>query len=450
MSKTLRSLPPVSLVRVGRVPAALGTSISLVLASVALRLVLDDAYEATILEYFAPEAAREASGIGRIVISYALTVIVAGLLAIDVTRRPGPGSVPMLLYFGLVAAPMLTLYRFGADYADLTFVSAVAGCICVVVLTRQALPDVVFPPASRAARVTLVGMTLLVTGYVYVGLLATGGLARLNFDLDLVYEVRDDLSLSTLPLGDYLIAWQAQVINVAALVLALYRRKLLVAAVVLGAQLLLFGMTNYKSFLFAPLLVIGLLVVARTPTRLAWAVVGGAIGVLLVVKVYFALTDDIMIPSIFVRRLFFVPADIHLWFYDFFSDPGNPLVLLSNSFLSAFSAYPYDDALPYLISWAYMGLESGANVGWLADGYAQFGFAGMVVFSLVLGVLLRITDGVCRATPLAMSTAIVSVPAMALVNSALFTVLLTHGFLFSIVILWAVNGFLVAEASETE
>jgi hypothetical protein len=348
-------------------------AISLIVASVVLRLVLDDAYQTTILEYFSPEAAQ-ASDPARILLSYVLTVVVASLLAIDVTRRPGPGSIPMLLYFGLVGAPMLTLYRFGADYADVKFVASVAGCICVVVLVRQLVPTVVFSTSRRTSRILASCIALATTAYVYVGLVATGGLARVNFDLDLVYEVREELALSGLPLGDYLISWQAQVINVAALVIALHRRNVLFALLVLAAQLLLFGMTNYKSFLFAPILVLGLLVLARSPARLAWVVVGGAVGVLLLVKVYFALTDDIMIPSIFVRRLFFVPAEIHLWFYDFFSEPGNPLVLLSNSFLAPLSAYPYDDALPYLISWAYMGLESGANVGWLADGYAQFGF----------------------------------------------------------------------------
>jgi len=115
-------------------------------------------------------------------------------------------------------------------------------------------------------------------------------------------------------------------------------------------------------------------------------------------------------------------------------------VMLSNSVLAAASPYPYPDTVPVLIGWTYAGVEIGANAGWMADAYAQFGAGGMVAFSVILAVFLRILDGVSAGVPRRLATAIVAVPAMALVNSGLLTVLLTHGFLLGVLVLWLLSN----------
>jgi hypothetical protein len=296
------------------------------------------------------------------------------------------------------------------------------------------------PHARALARSVCVSAALLITVYVYVGLMATGGLGRLNFDLASVYLVREELEVNTLPLGGYLIPWQAHVINMLALALALYRRRWLLGLLVICAQLFLFGMTNYKSFLLAPVLVAAFAFVAGSPRRLLSAILIGAVMGILLAQALYAITDELLIPAIFVRRLFFTPAEIHFWYYEFFSQPGHPFVLLSNSILAAFSEFPYPRPVTSMISWEYMRVEAGANVGWLADAYSHFGYAGMVGFSVVLAFLLKLVDAVSVRVPLSVACGAVAVPAISLVNSALLTSMLTHGFLAALVGLWALGS----------
>ena len=97
------------------------------------------------------------------------------------------------------------------------------------------------PHVGNVAKILCLAAAVLITIYVYVGLVATGGLSRLNFDLASVYLVREDLEVNALPLGGYLIAWQAHVINMLAFAFALYRRRWLLAVLVIAAHLFLFG-----------------------------------------------------------------------------------------------------------------------------------------------------------------------------------------------------------------
>ncbi len=418
--------------------SVLSSAASLVAAGLILKTVLDTAYITLMRDLYSADAGR-VTGPGLLVLSYLLTAVAAAVVSLDVALRPGPGNVVSLLYLGLVVVPLLSLFGFGAQYADPAFVAAVLACLAIVVLVRHVVPAIRPPPPGAITRVIAGALLVAVAAYVYGALLVTGGLNRLNFDLALVYEVRDELEFAGFPLASYLIPWQAYVVNMALLAYFVHRGWKAAALFTLAAQLLLFGMTNYKSFLFAPVLVVGVLWMARSSLRLGWAILLGGALVVLTAWALYVLSEQALIPAIFVRRLFFVPAELHLWYYDFFSNPGHPFVTLSNSVLASVSLYPYDQPVPPLIGWTYTGTEVGANAGWMADAYAQFGFAGMGVFAVLLALLLRLLDGVSAGTSRQLATAVVAVPAMALVNSGLLTVLLTHGFGLAVLLLWLID-----------
>lgn len=405
------------------------------LGFLALRIVLDDAYSRTMVELFGSLADPDASR-NRSLWSHVLTAITALAVLVDVRRRPGAGNIPVVLYSIFVVLPALSLYGGGAPYAEAGFAVMLVLGVVLVVAARSLVPDVVVPVCTpqvyRFALLLAAGVSL----YVYVGTIATGGLARLNFDLNLVYDVREDLPESPFPLAGYLVPWQAHVINMWALVVAFRRRSVVGVTLVLSLQLLLFGMTNYRSFLFAPLLVIALLFGATSLQRVLWAVVGGASLLLLSSMAYFAYTGDLVVPSLFVRRLFFVPAELHYWYFDFFSAAGHPFVMLSSSVLSSFLDYPFDLPVAQKIAWQYMGEHAGANAGLFADAYANFGATGVAVFAVLFGFFLRLVDSVSTRIPFGVAAAYIAVPAVALLNSGLLPSLLTHGFLLAVVVLW--------------
>jgi hypothetical protein len=172
---------------------------------------------------------------------------------------------------------------------------------------------------------------------------------------------------------------------------------------------------------------------------------GGAALFILGSYIVFLATGNHLAPSLLIRRLFFVPAANHLIYYDFFSQPDHPFVMLSNSILEGFFRYPYDFPIVKVIAWEYWGRDFSPNVGYLADAFAHFGFMGMFVFSMILGLFLRVIDSIGARLPANLVTAIVATPAMALVNSALFTSLLTHGLILTMITLWMLGKILATQ-----
>lgn len=65
---------------------------------------------------------------------------------------------------------------------------------------------------------------------------------------------------------------------------------------------------------------------------------------------------------------------------------------------------------------------------------------GMFLFSMILGAFLIIVDNISSHLPENLAAAIIAVPAMALVNSALFTSLLTHGLILAVVLIWLLRS----------
>jgi hypothetical protein len=115
---------------------------------------------------------------------------------------------------------------------------------------------------------------------------------------------------------------------------------------------------------------------------------------------------------------------------------------LSHSIGRFWFDFPYNAPVPQLIG-GYLRMEDcWANAGFFADAYANFGAAGVIGFSLALGLVLRVLDGLADALPAAVACALVAMPAFSLTNSGLLTTMLTHGLLLAMVFLWLLGGTL--------
>jgi len=92
----------------------------------------------------------------------------------------------------------------------------------------------------------------------------------------------------------------------------------------------------------------------------------------------------------------------------------------------------------FLIGKLYFGSEAtSANANIWADGIANLGLIGPVVMSLVAAAFLWFVDALSKGKgPFAMLG--VAIPTFAFVNSAFFTSLFTHGFLWALIFIWLV------------
>jgi fructose-specific phosphotransferase system IIC component len=119
----------------------------------------------------------------------------------------------------------------------------------------------------------------------------------------------------------------------------------------------------------------------------------------------------------------------------------------TSSILSPFIKYPYDVPLTRVISLEYWGRDSNPNVGYLGDAFAHFGYIGMILFSMVLGIFLRFIDRVGNRLPRKFVAGLMAASSASLTNSALFTCLLTHGLIVALILMWILNYFITPRSS---
>ncbi|WHX26170.1 O-antigen polymerase [Virgibacillus halodenitrificans] len=348
----------------------------------------------------------------------------------------------MLLFFLSIIIPMLTLYAY--QNAPTEFVLGILLNFNFIMIFLISLPKFKFLILDKSIILLVKVSIVCIYFYVYLFLIFSGGLTRFNLNLAEVYEVRELYLLTTAPMLNYFISWIANVFNMTLLVWGMYKRKksFIIWAILL--QILIFGMTNFKTFLFAPVLVVFVYLWIKKKNILLYSSLS-VLMVMLFVYIVFLVTETQQWASMLIRRQFFTPSNIHMLYYDFFSQTSNPLIYLSNSILEGIIEYPYDLSVTRLISQEYWGNFFGANVGFFADAYSNFGFIGMFIFSVVLALILKLIDSFTIYLPENLVASIIVLPSFSLINSAFFTTLLTHGFIVAILMLFILTSIIKKE-----
>lgn len=270
------------------------------------------------------------------------------------------------------------------------------------------------------------GINLIVLSliYSYLGI-------SLNFNLSLVYEIRSKYIEASIPFAGYLFNWTGYVINPLLLSYSFNRKQWTIFIISLFMQLLLFSQTGLKSFLFLPPLVLGVNWLYRQygKKRLYILTILAMSFVIILGVLSYHLVGDIWISSLFARRTLYVPALLSFYYYEFFSLRG-PIYLSQHSLFGNLLTYPYSLNPPHLIGSVYFGrAEIAANNGILGESYMNFGFAGSILWSFVLVLLLKILDSFVGVDKSKLIVGITVVFVNVFTNSALLTNLTTHGFL---------------------
>jgi hypothetical protein len=204
------------------------------------------------------------------------------------------------------------------------------------------------------------------------------------------------------------------------------RRPLWFLAGVLG-QVYVYAMVGAKGSFFSPLALVAVFFLLRRGRRpaVAMALVGAA--AIAVVAMAIGWT------SLFVRRFLITPGLVLTGYVEVFDDA--PKAYLGHSVLSRFVDYPYHAEPPDLVGRYFFGYpETHANTGWLGDGYANFGYPGMLVASVLLVLVLWAIDDAAKGLPLGFTCMLFTSPALALCESAILTAILTHGIFAAIVL----------------
>lgn len=281
----------------------------------------------------------------------------------------------------------------------------------------------------------LVARCLVILGAI---LILAGGHLTLRLPFSDVYAARYAWGSEGSGMSMYLFPWLANALLPVLMAHAWKNRRHLEFLVLVFAAYMLFTSTGMKAYLVMPALMMGVLVIARW--RPSGSFIPFCLGVFASVMILLdKATHGVFWTSLGLRRAVFVPARLTSVYMEFFA--GNPTIHLSDSLLfRGLLRYPYVRSVAHTIG-AYLGQPSmGANNGLAADGFANFGFMGVLIWAIVLGLLLkflRVATGSIEDRP--ESWAAATMWPVILLSSALTTSLLTHGLALGLLFAFALK-----------
>lgn len=235
------------------------------------------------------------------------------------------------------------------------------------------------------------------------------------------------------PFFGYLVTWVQTVLAPIFLAAAVARRN--VVWLGLGGGLLIWGFLVNGSRQVLAMVPLGVLLYYAARRRAgSSSYVWGAAGLLGMSSVGYALTGNALLLGPVAERLYAVPGLLSGYYFDYFS--GRAPVLLRDGIGSTLSQSPYPVDMTYLIGEVYLGRpEANANVNVVADAFANFWIAGLVI-AAVLGLVLFAVDASTRGLefgPVALSLTLLL---LALVNVGLTVAFTTSGIAVAILIYW--------------
>lgn len=334
----------------------------------------------------------------------------------------------LLVFVPSLIVPLYALNFEIARYLLLwaSLLMALAALRIMSILPLLSLPRVSMTSSSFWTLVALLSCTS------YIWIIFVFGLQFNIVALTEVYDLRAEYR-AELAAGSgmvaYAIGWQANILNPLLISYGMIKKKLLLVFTGILGQLFIFSITGFKGVLFSAFLLFALWIalrLSRGGRYIGLSMLGGATSVIMVACVLDSLRGTIFFSSLFIRRLIDTPGLLTGFYFEFFSE--QPKALLGHSILGPFVDYPYSASPPFIIGTLYFGNpETSANANVWADGFANFGYLGFFMFTLLLGMVLWVFDSLSRGVDYRLACLLLGVPAITLSNTALLTSLLTHG-----------------------
>lgn len=405
------------------------STIKIVALLLLFRLSLDLAYIYVVSPVYSYSGFTTSLNVIAVIESYFLTILIGMAITPNIDRASHffiwmfaiASIIPTLSYYALHSGSRIFMY------------SIMIGFFCVVLVSK--LPVIRIGTLKEGRSIGIFLLIIMVTA-VAASLIAKGGLSHFNLDLSKVYEHRGEVGLLiNAGIWGYINTWVYKVVNPALIAWALWRKRYRLFLIFTALQVLFFAISSHKSVLFYPVLILAVYFFVRKKEAFKY-ITWGLIGVIIFSSCIYLIFDNIWLASLFVRRVFFVPAQLNFAYYELFSDIGH--VYLSNSIFSSFVNYPFEYNYTNMVSLYLLGHpNANCNNGFLATGYMHFGYLGMWIFSIIIGLLLWIADSlVGKRMPKWLGISIITIPFFSLFTSAdLGTSLLTHGILMGFLIL---------------
>jgi hypothetical protein len=265
--------------------------------------------------------------------------------------------------------------------------------------------------------------------------ISEGGLEYVNFDIEDVYSVRQDINEILTGYVGYLSDWSKNVFLPILLVLAIHWRKFWFFALALFLFGLFFAITSAKAVVVYPIIILLTVFAERRGLLLPTIYIGTTLAAFLGGLFYQVFGQNVL-SALILLRAFSVPPSDALLYYQYFQ--ANDHLYWSNTLLGAPFRTVEAEHIAETIgrnTWGY-GTETFANTGVFATSFMQFGLFGLLVYPILIALLLKLVDylTIGRA-PMAIATGFTIIPVLLFLGSDLPTTLLSHGFVVMLLLL---------------
>lgn len=346
-----------------------------------------------------------------------------------------PSHVFLQLHLIIMIIPMLSLY--GVQNKPSLYIGMVVIMFVLQTLIIRSSKKIKLMKIKHSNKILLLLITSI-SLFVYFSMIRANGLPSLRaLNFFSVYEMRGSVVYPFLM--NYLVHWQAKVINPLLITISYLNKKTKLLTFSMLLQIVLYLITAHKSFILIPFAII---VVIKALDKYDFFKVAaylsslGIVASLILYKVF----NLILFPFIIIYRFLFLPAQIKYYYYDFFSN--HSFIYFSEGLIGETFGLnsPYEMPTHNMISSIYFGLpDSAANTGYLADAYSNGGFLGMLIITIILSFIFIIIDSLTvhirKNLVIGMSIFLI----IGLNDLGLLTTLLTGGMIFLILVLYLEN-----------
>lgn len=284
----------------------------------------------------------------------------------------------------------------------------------------------------------LLHLLLIASAATVLSIFAFGGGTYFNLNLAMVYEFRSEAADNLPGIFSYINPIITKVAIPFGVIIALQTRRWSALFALLMCAVLLFALTAHKSILAYPIVALTAYHFSkngRYAKLLIYSLL--SIGLLSILELNLLRNSDFgyWFSSLIFRRAILTPSFLNLAYIDWFG--SNPTYFWADSRVTlGLVSPPSHLSSPHLIGYQLYGSEDmSANTGWIGSGFANAGIFGVVLYTVLIGILLSFLNSYSRKLGTPTIIAIFSSLILTVLLSADFlTSLLTHGLLVATMI----------------
>ena len=244
---------------------------------------------------------------------------------------------------------------------------------------------------------------------------------------DIIYRIREENDQLSNAFLNYLLSPYVKVLIPLLMTYGVINKKFWLTGFGFILMLLMFTLTAHKSIFFSAFVVLGFAVLKQINWQMPLLMLG--LIAIMLIGIIASWNGNLIINSMVVRRVFFVPAYLNYAYMELFAHEH---FYYSYSFMRHFLEYPYDLEPAKLIGEAYYGSASvNANNGFISDVLVNLGLIGALPLLVVVALIFKLIDS------LQINEAYFGLYFLfvfTLLSSGLFTSLLSHGGFFLLIV----------------